>query len=155
MGQPQWLSWSASRQEQANLKRPTGSQRNLLLNQEHLATGQGASQGACYVSLSSTRKKSISEKPNKLTDVSRRKDKQGQRENGAVCEGAVGATWCVQGGLGLLWSLPAASPTISIKGLPGGHEGGWGLKEALGSWEQLGDLLCLSNVSLCLLPGVK
>ena len=86
LGQPHWLSCSASRQEQANLKRPTGSQRNLLLNQEHLATGQGASQGACYVSLiSSTRKKSISEKPNRLTDVSRRKDKQGQRENGAVC----------------------------------------------------------------------
>ena len=55
-----------------------------------------------------------------------------------MCEGAVGATWRVQGGLGLLWSLPAASPTIFIKGLPGGHERGWGLKEAIAHSRKLG-----------------
>ena len=78
-------------------------------------------------------------------------------EWGCVCEGTVGATQHVQRGLGLLWALPAASPTIFIEGSPGGHEAGGGFKEAIAYSRKLGASggPTLLVKCLCLLPGVK
>lgn len=50
----------------------------------------------------------------------------------------MGATQRVQGGLELLWALPAASPSIFIEGLPGSHEVGGGFKEAIAYSRKLG-----------------
>ena len=69
----------------------------------------------------------------------------------------MGATQHVQRGLGLLWALPAASPTIFIEGSPGGHDGGGGFKEAIAYSRKLGASggPTLLVKCLCLLPGVK